>query len=159
MFFFPVRKNERERHLLVKYSKRCCCDRRERSFIIENGELVENRNQAKTDEKNGTFVQFTPDTTVFKNYGYRLPYIEQMVWNYCYLNRGLTINLNGQSYRSKDGLKDLLENNIDGLPQYPIIHLEGEDIEATGVHTEAFAASSEQFALVTPEPGFCGWWT
>ena len=112
---------------------------------FENGEVVENRNQAKTDEKNGTFVQFTPDNTVFKNYGYRLPYIEQMVWNYCYLNRGLTINLNGQSYKSKDGLKDLLDNNIDGLPQYPIIHLEGEDIEVAITHSKAYGEDYSSF--------------
>ena len=74
-----------------------------------------------------------------------MPFVEKMVWNYCYLNRGLAIYLNGQKYQSKEGLKDLLENNMDGDPLYPIIHLEGEDIEIAFTHGRTYGEDYYSF--------------
>ena len=72
-------------------------------------------------------------------------YLEQMFWNYCYLNRGLTIDFNGNKLISKNGLKDLLENNMDGDPLYPIIHLEGEDIEVAFTHARGYGEDYSSF--------------
>ncbi|MFT7156089.1 MAG: topoisomerase-4 subunit B [Parvicella sp.] len=98
-----------------------------------------------TDRENGTYVKFTPDNTIFKNYQYRGNYIEKMLWNYCYLNRGLTIHYNSKRFLSKNGLKDLLENNMDGDPMYPIIHLEGDDIEVAFTHQRGYGEDYSSF--------------
>ena len=102
---------------------------------FSKGELIKEHNQAKTKEKNGTEVVFTPDDTVFKNFKFNLEYIKNQVWNYCYLNAGLTIKFNGEKFLSKNGLLDLLERkaNVDEI-RYPIIHLKGEDIEVALTH-------------------------
>ena len=76
------------------------------------GELSEESALIDTDEDNGTYVEFNPDNTVFKKYAYKTHYLEKMIWNYCYLNRGLSIHFNGKKYQSKNGLKDLLEDNM-----------------------------------------------
>jgi len=109
------------------------------------GELVSENKVEKTDEPNGTYVEFTPDENIFKKFVYKTPYIEKMLWNYCYLNRGLTIHFNGERYNSKDGLKDLLEQNQDGDPLYPIIHLEGEDIEVAFTHGKTYGEDYYSF--------------
>jgi topoisomerase-4 subunit B len=90
---------------------------------------------AAPNEKNGTLVEFKPDDTIFKKYHYVHEYIDKMVWNYAFLNTGLTLTLNGQEYASKNGLRDLLEKNISGETLYPIIHLKGEDIELAMTHS------------------------
>lgn len=102
---------------------------------FSQGDLVKEHNQSNTKEKNGTEVIFTPDDTVFKNYKFNLEYIKNQVWNYCYLNAGLTIKFNGERFLSKNGLLDLLERkaNLDEV-RYPIIHLKGEDIEVALTH-------------------------
>lgn len=74
-----------------------------------------------------------------------MPYLIKMFWNYCYLNRGLAIYFNGEKYQSKDGLKDLLEDNMDGDPLYPIIHLEGEDIEVAFTHGKTYGEDYYSF--------------
>ena len=112
---------------------------------FEQGELIEETDQTKTDQRNGTYVEFVPDNGVFKNYVYKFPHIEKMLWNYCYLNRGLTILFNGEKYQSKDGLKDLLINNMDGVPLYPIVHLEGEDIEVAFTHSRSYGEDYSSF--------------
>ena len=87
--------------------------------------------------RRGTKVEFIPDTTIFKNYKYRLEYVERMIKNYVYLNPGLTIDLNGKKFFSENGLKDLLTdytNESDLL--YPIIHIKGEDIEVALTHSK-----------------------
>ena len=66
---------------------------------------------------------------MFKNFQFKQPYLEKLFMNYCYLNRGLTIHLNSKQFSSKNGLRDFLEDNLDGDPLYPVVHLEGEDIE------------------------------
>lgn len=112
---------------------------------FKQGNVVEPLKKSKTDEANGTYVEFIPDDTVFKKYAFKTAYLEKMVWNYCYLNRGLTIKFNGQRYLSKNGLQDLLENNMDGDPLYPIIHLEGEDIEVAFTHGKTYGEDYSSF--------------
>lgn len=102
---------------------------------FEKGELVQSSKEEKTDEPNGTFVTFVPDDTIFKNFNFRLDFLDDLLWNYCYLNAGLSIVYNGKRYYSKNGLHDLLvrKTNEDEL-RYPIIHLKGNDIEIAISH-------------------------
>jgi topoisomerase-4 subunit B len=109
------------------------------------GDLVEELPVSKTDEENGTYVEFIPDEQIFKKYAFKTAYLTKMVWNYCYLNRGLTVKFNGERFQSKDGLKDLLENNMDGDPLYPIIHLEDEDIEVAFTHGRTYGEDYYSF--------------
>ncbi len=120
-------------------------DGEKKKAVFQRGELLEDPKIEKTSEKNGTYVEFYPDEEVFKKFNFKVPYIEKMVWNYCYLNRGLSIYLNGNKFQSKDGLKDLLENNQDGDPLYPIIHLEGEDIEVALTHGRTYGEDYYSF--------------
>jgi len=117
--------------------------KKQASFV--RGELVEDNPIEKTDEQNGTYVEFIPDEKVFKKHAFKTPYLAKMMWNYCYLNRGLTIKMNGEKFFSKNGLKDLLENNMDGDPLYPIIHLEGDDIEVAFTHGKTYGEDYYSF--------------
>jgi topoisomerase-4 subunit B len=112
---------------------------------FSKGELIEDLAIVDTDEQNGTYVEFIPDETIFKKYAFKTPYIEKMMWNYCYLNRGLAMYFNGEKFQSKDGLKDLLENNMDGDPLYPIIHIEAEDIEVAFTHGKTYGEDYYSF--------------
>ena len=85
-------------------------------------------------EENGTLVEFVPDSTLFGNYHFIGEYVEKRVWNYCYLNKGLTIYYNDKRYYSKNGLLDLLEHNMTADPLYPIIHIKDDDFEAAFTH-------------------------
>ncbi|MFP5471018.1 MAG: DNA topoisomerase IV subunit B [Bacteroidia bacterium] len=105
---------------------------------FDKGEIIKDHKLEKTTEPNGTIIEFIPDNTVFKHYSFKMPYLEKMSMNYCYLNRGLTVQLNNTRFISKNGLKDLLEDNMDGDPLYPIIHLEGEDIEVAFTHSRSY---------------------
>lgn len=102
---------------------------------FEKGQLTKESKLTKSDEPNGTFVEFKPDDSIFKKYHFVHEYIDRMIWNYAFLNTGLTLTFNGQSYKSDNGLKDLLEKNISGETLYPIIHLKGEDIEIAMTHS------------------------
>jgi topoisomerase-4 subunit B len=112
---------------------------RERTAEFEKGELIKEHKEAKTDEPNGTLVNFIPDETVFRNFHYIYEYIDNQLWNYCYLNAGLAMHFNGKKYVSKNGLLDLLlrKTNPDEL-RYPIIHLKGEDIEIAISHNNDY---------------------
>lgn len=112
---------------------------------FSKGELVKEYPVEKTDEPNGTYVEFIPDDAIFKKHVFKMPFVEKMIWNYCYLNRGLSIYCNGQRYISKNGLMDLLENNMDGDPLYPIIHIEGEDIEVAMTHGKTYGEDYYSF--------------
>src|SRR6185369_7708858 len=102
---------------------------------FEKGKLKKESRVSKTDERNGTLIEFTPDEKLFgSDFRYRTEFIEDMLWNYAFLNRGLTLTLNGKPFRSENGLKDLLQKELSGEPLYPIIHLEGEDIEVAFTH-------------------------
>ena len=109
-------------------------DSKMKQAIFSQGKLESESRQIKTDEKDGTYVEFTPDKAIFKSFEYHLDFVETMLWNYAYLNTGLTLSLNGGTFRSENGLKDLLENNLTGDILYPIIHLKGEDIEVAMTH-------------------------
>jgi topoisomerase-4 subunit B len=112
---------------------------------FSRGELTKDFLLEKTDEQNGTYVEFTPDDQIFKKYAFKTHYVDKMLWNYCYLNRGLSIYFNGNKFQSKNGLKDLLENNMDGDPLYPIIHLEGADIEVAFTHGKTYGEDYYSF--------------
>ncbi len=86
--------------------------------------------------RKGTKVTFSPDESIFPNYHFRTEYVERMVWNYVYLNPGLTILYNGEKYYSENGLKDLLNDNITNPIIYPIIHIKAEDIELAMTHSQ-----------------------
>ncbi len=118
-------------------------EKKQASFV--RGELVEDAAIVKTDEPNGTYVEFIADETIFKKYAFKTAYLDKMMWNYCYLNRGLAMYFNGEKFQSKDGLKDLLENNMDGDPLYPIIHIEDEDIEVAFTHGKTYGEDYYSF--------------
>lgn len=103
---------------------------------FERGILLKEHKEANTTENNGTLVEFRPDETVFKHYHFLHEYLENQVWNYCFLNAGLLIHFNGRNFVSKNGLLDLLtrRTNPESL-RYPIIHLKGDDIEVALTHT------------------------
>ncbi|WP_126243308.1 DNA topoisomerase IV subunit B [Chitinophaga rhizosphaerae] len=113
---------------------------------FERGVLTKEHKEADTKESNGTLVTFTPDDTVFKNYHYIPDFLENQIWNYCFLNAGLTIHFNGQKFLSKNGLLDLLQRktNPDDL-RYPIIHLKGEDIEVAITHENQYGEEYYSF--------------
>ena len=106
--------------------------------VFEFGNLIQEDPVSSSSKRRGTKVVFEPDTRIFKNYIYRLEYVERMLKNYVYLNPGLTIDLNGEKYYSENGLKDLLEDQSTASDLlYPIIHLEGEDIEVAITHSRS----------------------
>ncbi|MBT02585.1 MAG: DNA topoisomerase IV, partial [Crocinitomicaceae bacterium] len=109
------------------------------------GDVVKDFPLEKTTQTNGTKVLFSPDKEIFKKYKFRDNYLEKMFWNYCYLNRGLAINYNGNRFISKNGLRDLLEANMDGSPLYPIVHLEGNDIEVAFTHSRGYGEDYSSF--------------
>ena len=112
-------------------------DDKKKTAVFEYGELTEDKEPEKTSSRRGTKVVFTPDAHIFKNFKFRTEYIERMLKNYVYLNRGLTIVFNGQKLKSDNGLRDLLEEKIaPEAMQYPIIHLLGEDIEIAMTHSK-----------------------
>jgi len=109
------------------------------------GELVLDADIEESSLRKGTRTTFEPDDTVFKSYKYREEFIEKMLWNYAFLNRGLTINFNGKEFHSDRGLHDLLEQNVSAEPLYPIIHLEANDIEVAITHTNAYGEEYYSF--------------
>src|SRR5690606_29853595 len=120
--------------LSIHFTVQAYRDGNTRIAHFSQGNLTEDE-QKPTTQRNGTSVTFTPDSEIFRNYKYRMEYVENMIWNYVFLNAGLTINLNGKKFFSENGLKDLLERNIDTESmRYPIIHLRGEDIEMAMTH-------------------------
>jgi len=98
------------------------------------GEVVTEHELQDTHEGNGTFIEFLPDTTIFENFKFQDEYIEALLKNYTYLNKGLAINFNGKVFQSKNGLLDLLNENMSAPELYPIIHLVDEDLEIAITH-------------------------
>ncbi|GGF09147.1 DNA topoisomerase IV subunit B [Hymenobacter cavernae] len=106
-----------------------------KSAEFNQGNLVQDPKPVKTSQRNGTLIAFQPDDTIFRNYRFIPEYLENQIWNYVYLNAGLTINFNGQRYHSENGLLDLLARKIDEESRrYPIIHLKAPDIELALTH-------------------------
>jgi len=112
---------------------------KQKTAEFERGELIKDHKETKSDEPNGTLVEFLPDEQIFKHFDFKNDYIENQLWNYCYLNAGLHIHFNGKKYVSKNGLLDLLQKktSADEL-RYPIIHLKGEDIEVAISHNNDY---------------------
>ena len=119
---------------------------REKTAEFEKGALLKDHKETKSTEENGTLVTFIPDETVFKKFHFVQEYLDNQFWNYCYLNAGLVMNLNGKRYMSKNGLLDLLQRktNEDEI-RYPIIHLKGEDIELAFTHENAYGEEYYSF--------------
>ncbi|MFM2284607.1 MAG: hypothetical protein RLZZ543_104 [Bacteroidota bacterium] len=113
---------------------------------FEKGNLTAETDVTDTNDTKGTLVQFFPDEAIFGNYKFISEYVEKMLWNYAYLNTGLSIHFNGQVFKSERGLYDLLEQNLSGEPLYPIIHLRGEDIEIAMTHGNQY--SEEYYSFV-----------
>lgn len=120
-------------------------DGKTRIAEFSRGELVRDEEKSTT-QRNGTAVTFYPDETIFRHYHYRMEFVENMIWNYVFLNSGLTINFNGRKFVSENGLKDLLERNIDAESmRYPIIHLKGDDIEIALTHGQQYGEEYYSF--------------
>ncbi|WP_339922456.1 DNA topoisomerase IV subunit B [uncultured Cyclobacterium sp.] len=113
---------------------------------FDKGELIEDHPISKTSERNGTKIIFSPDSSVFKNYHFIPEYLENQIWNYAFLNSGLTINFNGVKYYSQNGLLDLLDRKVDeDSRRYPTIHLKGNDIEMALTHTNQYGEEYYSF--------------
>lgn len=119
---------------------------KEKTAEFERGVLVKEHKEARSGEQNGTLVTFIPDETVFKNFRFIPEFIENQLWNYCFLNAGLRILFNGKSYVSKNGLLDLLQKktNEDEI-RYPVIHLRGDDIEVAITHNNDYGEDLYSF--------------
>jgi len=102
------------------------------------GEVVNDHELMGSEEHNGTFIEFAPDPTIFENFRYRDEYIETLLRNYTYLNKGLTILFNDKVFQSKNGLLDLLNENMESEGLYPIVHIEGEDLEIAITHGNSY---------------------
>jgi len=109
------------------------------------GVITEESEKQSTTESNGTFIEFMPDAKIFHNYGYQDTYIETLIKNYVFLNSGLNIFYNNKKFFSKNGLVDLLNENITSEPLYPIIHLQGEDIEVALTHGNQYGEEYYSF--------------
>ena len=122
---------------------------------FSRGEIIKDQPIQPSNEKNGTIITFIPDDEIFHNYHFRNSYIEKMLWNYAYLNTGLTIRFNGLEIRSENGLLDLLNANLSGEINYPIIHLKGEDIEIAMTHGHQYGEEYYSFVngQYTPQGG------
>ena len=108
-----------------------------KSASFEFGNLIKDFEEEQSNKRKGTLIEFIPDSKIFKNYKFRVEYVEKMLKNYVYLNPGLTINFNGNKFFSNNGLKDLLEDRTNVLDLvYPIIHLKGDDIEIAISHSK-----------------------
>ena len=115
-----------------------------RKATFEKGELISDITE-KTEDENGTYIYFEPDNTLFKHYTFRNEFIELMLRNYTYLNTGLTIMFNGRRIHSRNGLVDLLNDNMTNDGLYPIVHLKGEDIEIAFTHTSQYGEEYYSF--------------
>ncbi len=128
--YFKIESNRDDKTKIAEFSK---------------GELTLDGEIEESTRRKGTKVVFTPDEEIFVGYKFRMQHIERMLWNYVYLNRGLTIIFNGEKYFSEKGLYDLLEKNMSDQPIYPIIHLQDEDIEVAITHTSSYGEEYYSF--------------
>ena len=115
-----------------------------RRLQFEKGQLKADTTEASSDE-NGTYIHFEPDATLFKNYRFHDDIVETMLRNYTYLNSGLTIMYNGRRIRSRNGLEDLLGDNMTNDGLYPIVHMQGDDIEIAFTHTNQYGEEYHSF--------------
>ncbi|GAP69187.1 DNA gyrase/topoisomerase IV, subunit B [Bacteroidales bacterium 6E] len=131
--------------LSIDFAIRAIREGQVKELRFSKGIQIDDLPLADTSEPNGTMVVFRPDESVFRNFRYINDYVINMIKNYTFLNAGLTIEYNGQKYYSKNGLRDLLEENLEGEPLYPIIHLKGEDIEIAMTHGNQYGEDYYSF--------------
>lgn len=113
---------------------------------FSKGELIQDYAETETEEKNGTMMIFEADNTIFKNYRFIYDFLIEQIWNYAFLNSGLTIQFNGQNYISKNGLKDLLERKVDTETiLYPIMHFKESDFEVAITHGHQYGEEYYSF--------------
>lgn len=132
---------------LSDYFKVCSFrDGQVKEAVFEKGNLISDNSISPTEEKNGTYTEFKPDASIFKNFKFNHQYIEDRIWDYAYLNAGLRLYFNGSSFHSKNGLLDLLTNRVDlEKIRYPIIHLKGDDIEVALTHGNHYGEQYSSF--------------
>ena len=118
-----------------------------RCVSFSQGEVVseDKKDRAEKEAKDGTALRFDADPEIFGAIRFRDDYVEDMLWNYAYLNSGLTIVYNGKKFKSDKGLHDLLENKLDGEPMYPIVHLKDTDIEIAFTHNDSYGEDYYSF--------------
>lgn len=134
--------NALSRHFLVQAFR----DGETKAATFDQGNLMDDPKKKKAGEDNGTYIEFRPDETIFKNYRYRPEYVENLLWNYAYLNAGLKLVFNDKTLVSRNGLKDLVERktNVEAH-RYPIIHLRGDDIEIAITHGQQYGEEYYSF--------------
>ena len=113
--------------------------------VFARGELVSLQEEVPTEEENGTYVEFTPDGTIFRDYNFNAEFVVTLIKNYTYLNTGLSIYFNGKRYYSREGLLDLLRANMTKESLYPVIHLKGDDIEVAITHANQYGEEYYSF--------------
>ena len=107
-----------------------------KSISFSKAEVTDEMQRARSSKaSDGTYLSFSPDDSIFNGYKWREEFIDNMLWNYAYLNSGLTLKFNGKKYKAKEGLKELLEKNLTEEPLYPVAHLIGKDIEVALTHS------------------------
>ena len=131
--------------LSSEFTARSVRDGEARTVTFAQGIEQSDRWESGVEERNGTLISFRVDEEVFGAYAYNMEYVEEMVKNYTYLNLGLTFKLNGQSYVSKNGLLDLLNEKMSDAPLYAPIHLSGDDIEVAITHGSGYGESYYSF--------------
>ena len=120
-------------------------DRRGKTVKFSRGVITENAPEFDTDQPNGTYVKFLPDNQIFTGFKFKDEYVETLLKNYTFLNTGLAIVFNGIKYQSRNGLVDLLKENMTNEPLYPIIHFTGTDIEVVITHTSQYGEEFYSF--------------
>jgi len=131
--------------LSISFTVKSIRDGKFKTATFEKGNLV-SESDGNTDEENGTFMEFVPDESIFKNYRYIPAFLEDQIWNYAYLNSGLSLWYNGKRFYSKNGLHDLLDRKTDeNTLKYPIIHFKSEDIEFAMVHDNHYGEEYYSF--------------
>ena len=119
---------------------------REKTAEFDRGVLVKEHKEAKSESANGTMVTFIPDDGIFRNFHFIPEFIENQLWNYCYLNAGLIINYNGKKFVSRNGLLDLLQRKTNEEEiRYPIVHLKGTDVEVAFTHNNDYGEDLYSF--------------
>lgn len=127
----------------IVYSVR---DGQKKTAVFQRGELMRDDKAVKSDERNGTYIEFLPDATIFKNFSFNPDIVEEQLWNYAYLNIGLTLHFNNKRIKSDNGLKDLLETRAKSEKLlYPIIHLRDTDIELAMSHSNQYGEEYYSF--------------
>ncbi len=121
-------------------------DGRTKIAEFKKGDIVRDEGEKDTTQRNGTLINFVPDETIFRNFRFIPEFVENMLWNYVFLNAGLSINFNGKKFFSEKGLHDLLTRHTEAETiRYPIIHLKGEDIEIAMTHAQQYGEEYYSF--------------